>query len=69
MERTRRQQLDHDRYMRDRERRLAMQREWDKAHPDYHKKWYQKQAGKEIARQKYLRDSNKKIMELQTKYA
>lgn len=63
--RTRRQQKDHDRYIRDRERRLAMQKSWDDAHPDYHKEFYRKRVLKEIDRQKRLKRLEEEIWNYQ----
>lgn len=63
---TTRKQKDHERYMRDRERRLAMQREWDNSHPGYHREYVQKRVQKEIEHQKYLKELTQKIWNLQT---
>jgi len=59
--RTHRQQLDHDRYMRDRERRLAMQREWSKAHPDYYREWRRRKFFAEIEKKKRLKELEAEI--------
>lgn len=62
---TARQIKDHDRYMRDRERRLEMQREWDRAHPDYHRRHYQKCVFAELERQKRLKKLEKEAWNYQ----
>jgi len=59
--RTHRQQLDHNRYMRDRVRRLAMQREWSKAHPRYHREWYIRKSFAEIEKKKRLKELEEEI--------
>jgi len=43
-----RKEKDHERYLRDRERRLELARIWREAHPNYHNEWYHKK------RQEYL---------------
>lgn len=50
-----RKERDHLRYIADRDRRLEMQREWDKAHPTYHRQYYRKRCLDEINRQKKLK--------------
>lgn len=63
--RTRRQQKDHERYMRDRERRLQMAAEYRKAHPDYVKNWYARRCMAEIEHLKRLKRLEEQIWNCQ----
>jgi len=60
-----RREKDHLRYMADRERRLTMQREWDKAHPNYHRDYYRRRVSEEIDKERYLKSLAERIWNLQ----
>lgn len=64
--RTHRQQLDHDRYMRDRDRRLATPKAWTEAHPNYHKDYRHRKVSEAIDKEKYLKSLAERIWNLQT---
>lgn len=52
--------------MRDRERRLQMQKSWDEAHPHYHRDYYLRRCGEAIEKEKYLKELSARIWNLQT---
>lgn len=52
--------------MRDRERRLQMQKSWDEAHPHYHRDYYLRRCGEAIEKEKYLKGLSARIWNLQT---